>query len=106
VWSPFIPFSGQKNVPSLLHGANEKGPARELLEDSQPALAARYVSRGWAFGDFDNSGELDILIMDQNEAVIIAQRCATGKPPDRNPAALDKEQSEWTRSTSKSGDRW
>jgi hypothetical protein len=32
-----------------------------------PALASRHVSRGCAFGDFDNDGDLDILIMNQNE---------------------------------------
>ncbi len=32
-----------------------------------PAISQRYVSRGCAFGDFDNDGDLDILIMNMND---------------------------------------
>ena len=32
-----------------------------------PAINARHVSRGCAFGDFDNDGDLDIVIMNQHE---------------------------------------
>jgi enediyne biosynthesis protein E4 len=32
-----------------------------------PPLSARHVSRGCAFGDFDNDGDIDIVIMNQNE---------------------------------------
>jgi hypothetical protein len=35
--------------------------------EAGPALGARHVSRGCAFGDFDNDGDLDILVMNQNE---------------------------------------
>jgi len=37
-------------------------------EEAGPAMRARHCSRGCAFGDFDNDGDLDILIMNQNEA--------------------------------------
>jgi hypothetical protein len=36
-------------------------------EDAGPAIMARHISRGCAFGDFDNDGDIDILIMNQNE---------------------------------------
>jgi enediyne biosynthesis protein E4 len=39
----------------------------QIPESSQPGLASPHVSRGCAFGDFDNDGDLDILIMNQNE---------------------------------------
>ncbi|MGD0941155.1 MAG: CRTAC1 family protein [Terracidiphilus sp.] len=39
----------------------------QLGEEAGPAMAARHVSRGCAFGDFDNDGDLDILVMNQND---------------------------------------
>ena len=38
-----------------------------LGDEAGPAIASRHVSRGCAFGDFDNDGDLDILIMNRNE---------------------------------------
>jgi len=40
----------------------------EELDDAGPAIAAIHSSRGCAFGDFDNDGDLDILIVNLNEA--------------------------------------
>jgi len=54
--------------PRILFRNLGNGTFLEIPEQSQPALAARHVSRGCAFGDFDNDGDLDILIMNQNEA--------------------------------------
>ncbi len=39
----------------------------ELGEEAGVAISAPHQSRGCAFGDFDNDGDLDILIMNQNE---------------------------------------
>ncbi len=39
----------------------------ELGDETGPAISSRHVSRGCAFGDFDNDGDLDILIMNRNE---------------------------------------
>ncbi len=36
-------------------------------DEAGPAIVARHVSRGCAFGDFDNDGDLDVLIMNRNE---------------------------------------
>ena len=35
--------------------------------EAGPAISSRHVSRGCAFGDFDNDGDLDVLIMNRNE---------------------------------------
>jgi hypothetical protein len=53
--------------PRILFRNLGNGTFSELPIEDQPALAARYVSRGCAFGDFDNDGDLDILIMNQND---------------------------------------
>jgi enediyne biosynthesis protein E4 len=53
--------------PRILFRNRGDGTFLQIPEDSQPALNERHVSRGCAFGDFDNDGDLDILIMNQNE---------------------------------------
>jgi hypothetical protein len=39
----------------------------ELLEEGGPGVSAVHCSRGCAFGDFDNDGDLDIVIVNLNE---------------------------------------
>jgi len=39
----------------------------ELVEAAGPGVAAAHCSRGCAFGDFDNDGDVDILIVNLNE---------------------------------------
>jgi len=36
-------------------------------DEAGAAINARHVSRGCAFGDFDNDGDIDIVVMNQNE---------------------------------------
>jgi len=43
------------------------GTFEELTEEAGPGVAAAHCSRGCAFGDFDNDGDLDILIVNLNE---------------------------------------
>ena len=43
------------------------GNGRFELVEAGAAVAARYVSRGCAFGDFDNDGDMDVLIMNMND---------------------------------------
>ena len=43
------------------------GMFEELVEEAGPGVAAKHSSRGCAFGDFDNDGDLDILIVNLNE---------------------------------------
>jgi len=43
------------------------GTFEELVETAGPGVAERHSSRGCAFGDFDNDGDLDILIINMNE---------------------------------------
>jgi hypothetical protein len=43
------------------------GKFAQLGQEAGLALTARHCSRGCAFGDFDNDGDLDILVMNQNE---------------------------------------
>jgi hypothetical protein len=43
------------------------GAFEELVHQAAPGIAAVHSSRGCAFGDFDNDGDLDILIVNLNE---------------------------------------
>jgi hypothetical protein len=43
------------------------GRFEELLDQGGPGITAAHCSRGCAFGDFDNDGDLDILIVNLNE---------------------------------------
>jgi enediyne biosynthesis protein E4 len=43
------------------------GVFEELIDEAGPGVAALHCSRGCAFGDFDNDGDVDILIVNLNE---------------------------------------
>jgi enediyne biosynthesis protein E4 len=53
--------------PAILFRNLGDGKFAEIGEDAGSAIMAQHVSRGCAFGDFDNDGDTDILIMNQNE---------------------------------------
>src|SRR5205807_2730080 len=54
-------------TPRVLFRNLGGGRFEELLDAGGPAIAEAHCSRGVAFGDFDNDGDLDILIMNINE---------------------------------------
>jgi hypothetical protein len=43
------------------------GTFEELIQEAGPGIAANHCSRGCAFGDFDNDGDVDILIVNLSE---------------------------------------
>ncbi len=54
------------------------GKFEELIENAGPGVAAVHSSRGCAFGDFDNDGDLDILIVNLNEPPSLLRNDITG----------------------------
>lgn len=43
------------------------GKFAELGDEAGPGISAKHQSRGAAFGDFDNDGDIDVVIMNRNE---------------------------------------
>jgi len=56
-----------------------KGAFEELIEAAGPGVAAPHCSRGCAFGDFDNDGDIDILIINLNEPPSLLRNDVSGK---------------------------
>ena len=71
---PNYPF---KN-PRILFRNLRNGRFEELLDQAGPGIAAPHASRGCAFGDFDNDGDIDILILNLNEPPSLLRNDVTG----------------------------
>jgi enediyne biosynthesis protein E4 len=69
------PYPGiEKQLPSMADRTPRvifrnlgNGKFEELLDGGGPGVSSRHSSRGCAFGDFDNDGDIDVLIMNMNE---------------------------------------
>ncbi|MHB8484627.1 MAG: CRTAC1 family protein [Candidatus Acidiferrales bacterium] len=53
--------------PRMIFRNLGNGTFEELIDEGGPGVAARHSSRGCAFGDFDNDGDVDILIVNRDE---------------------------------------
>lgn len=56
-----------KNNPRMVFRNLGNGTFEELVEEAGPGIASAHCSRGCAFGDFDNDGDIDILVINLNE---------------------------------------
>src|SRR6185312_5892168 len=54
-------------TPNVIFRNLGAGKFEELMEQAGPAMKEVHSSRGLAVGDFDNDGDLDVLIMNVNE---------------------------------------
>lgn len=60
---PNYPFK----TPNVVFRNLGEGRLEQLLDEAGPAMASAHSSRGCAFGDFDNDGDVDILVVNLNE---------------------------------------
>jgi hypothetical protein len=61
--NPKFPYKG----PRVLFRNRGNGTFARMGDEAGTAINARHVSRGCAFGDFDNDGDIDMVIMNQHE---------------------------------------
>jgi hypothetical protein len=54
-------------TPRLVFRNLGGGEFEELIEEAGPGIVAAHCSRGCAFGDFDNDGDVDIVVVNLNE---------------------------------------
>ena len=71
---PAYPF----RTPRLVFRNLGNGRFEELIEEAGPGVAAAHSSRGCAFGDFDNDGDVDVLVMNMNEPPSLLRNDVTG----------------------------
>lgn len=54
-------------TPPLLFRNLGNGKLEQLFDEGGPAMKERHSSRGAAFGDFDNDGDVDVVVWNRNE---------------------------------------
>src|SRR5205814_2262269 len=65
-------------TPNVLFRNLGGGKFEELLDLAGPAMKELHSSRGAAFGDFDNDGDMDVLIMNMNEPPSLLRNDVSG----------------------------
>jgi enediyne biosynthesis protein E4 len=65
-------------TPRLVFRNLGDGRFEELIDDAGPGVAAMHSSRGCAFGDFDNDGDVDVLVMNMNEPPSLLRNDVSG----------------------------
>ncbi len=71
---PSYPYRTPRVVFRNLGGAKFE----ELIEEAGPGVAAVHASRGCAFGDFDNDGDVDMLVVNMNEPPSLLRNDVSG----------------------------
>ena len=71
---PSYPFK----TPRLVFRNLGEGRFEELIEEAGPGVAAPHVGRGCAFGDFDNDGDVDVVVVNLNEPPSLLRNDVTG----------------------------
>jgi hypothetical protein len=65
-------------TPRVIFRNLGSGKFEELIEGVGPGINAPHCSRGCALGDFDNDGDLDILVINLNEPPTLLRNDVTG----------------------------
>ena len=68
-------------TPRIIFRNLGNGTFEELIDEAGPGISALHCSRGCAFGDFDNDGDVDMAIINLNEPPSLLRNDVKG---DRN----------------------
>ena len=71
---PAYPF----RTPRFVFRNLGDGRFEELIDEAGPGISEAHVSRGCAFGDFDNDGDMDVLVMNMNEPPSLLRNDVSG----------------------------
>ena len=58
---------GTYKSPRMMYRNLGNGKFKDVSDQLGPGLTARYSSRGVAFGDYDNDGDVDVLVLNGND---------------------------------------
>src|SRR5262249_47991685 len=65
--------------PKIVFRNRDGGRFEDVTAASGPGAVTPHSSRGAAFGDFDNDGDLDVLVMNMNEPPSLLRNDYAGK---------------------------
>jgi len=72
------PGNPPNRMPRVVFRNLGHGRFEEFIEEAGPGVAAAHISRGCAFGDFDNDGDVDIVIVNYHEPPSLLRNDVSG----------------------------
>ncbi len=78
---PELELGGKETYkqPRVVYRNLGDGRFEDVSTMAGPGIAARHSSRGAAFGDFDNDGDIDVAVMNMGEPPSLLRNTLTGK---------------------------